>query len=232
MTTYSGKKEEVSEGSLVNICHSIACQDYFSWCVWLGRCPLSPSVLHVHPSWSFALCWRGHSSQVERGTGNWVSWICLFLSIRSRLLNWNPLTSWGPWPLKFLAKFCSRICAFLRGEGPYLSIRFSKGSVDSEVKHCGTRWCCFPWILVYFTSRNDRKFKMQREVGGWEILSKQLQEPFLIWGGYILDIFGTWSSLQKLCCLFLKEIQEARNKKRRGDGIGGVYNNTGTYNRI
>lgn len=135
----------------------------------------------------------------------------LFLSIRSRLLNWNPLTSWGPWPLKFLAKFCLRICAFLSGEGPYLSIRFSKGSVDSEVKHYGTRWCCFFWILVYFTSRSD-KFKMQREVGGWEILSKQLQEPFLIWGGYILDIFGTWSSLQKLCCLFLREIQEARNR--------------------
>lgn len=39
----------------------------FSWFVWLGRCPLSPPVLHVRPSWSFALCWRGHSSQVEGG---------------------------------------------------------------------------------------------------------------------------------------------------------------------
>lgn len=71
-------KRKVGEGYLVNICHSIACQDYFSWCVWLGRCPLSPSVLHVHPSWSFALCRRGHSSQVERGTGNWANWIYVF----------------------------------------------------------------------------------------------------------------------------------------------------------
>lgn len=68
-------KKGVGEGNLVNICHSIACQDYCSWFVWLGRCPLSPSVLHVRPSWSFALCWRGHSSQVERGTGNWANWI-------------------------------------------------------------------------------------------------------------------------------------------------------------
>lgn len=73
-TTYSGGKRGVGEGYLV-ICHSIACQDYFSWFVWLGRCPLSPSVLHVHPSWSFALCWRGHSTQVERGMGNWANWI-------------------------------------------------------------------------------------------------------------------------------------------------------------
>lgn len=64
----------VGEDNLVNICHSIACQDYFSWFVWLGRCPLSPSVLHVHPFWSFALCRRGHSTQVERGAGNWANW--------------------------------------------------------------------------------------------------------------------------------------------------------------
>lgn len=105
--------------------------------------------------------------------------VCLFLSVRSRLLNWNPFTSWGPWPLKFLAKFVYAFCISY-GTGSISFIRISKGYVDSEVKHCGTRWCYFPWILVYFSRRNDRKFEIHREVGGWVILSKQLQDLFPI----------------------------------------------------
>lgn len=103
--------------------------------------------------------------------------VCLFLSIRSRLLNWNPFASWGPWPLKFLTKFC--LCISY-GTGSISFIRFSKGYVDSEVKHSGTRRCCFPWILVYFSRRNDRKLKMHREAGGWVVLGKQLQDLFPI----------------------------------------------------
>lgn len=128
--------------------------------------------------------------------------LCPFLSIRSRLLNWDPLASWGPWHLKLLAKFCLCIVAFLGGEGPYLLSDFSKGSINSKVKHCGTK--C---RLVYVASRYKRKLEMQRDVGWWVCYnpSKQLQDPFLIWGGYILDVFGIWSNLQKIFSLFFSK---------------------------
>lgn len=45
-----------------DICHSIDCQGWFGWSGWLGGCPLPPLLLHVCPSWSCILGWRGWSS--------------------------------------------------------------------------------------------------------------------------------------------------------------------------
>ena len=48
-----------------DICHPINPQGGFDWSGWLSGCPLPPSPLHVHPSWSCILCWRGPPSLVE-----------------------------------------------------------------------------------------------------------------------------------------------------------------------
>ena len=48
-----------------DICHPIDWQSWLGWSGWLGRCPLPPSLLHVHPSWSCALSQRGRPSPTE-----------------------------------------------------------------------------------------------------------------------------------------------------------------------
>lgn len=63
------------EGDLAgDICHPIDHQGcWFSWSGWLGRCPLLPSLFHVHPSWSCALGLKGEPSPMEERTILWSS---------------------------------------------------------------------------------------------------------------------------------------------------------------
>lgn len=51
-----------------DICHPIDCQGWFSWSGSLGRCPLPPSWLRVHPFWSCALPGRGRPSPIDQST--------------------------------------------------------------------------------------------------------------------------------------------------------------------
>lgn len=151
--------------------------------------------------------------------------VCPFLSIRSRLLNWDPLTSWGPWSLKFLAKFCLCVDAFLRGEGPFLSSDFSKGSVDSKVKHSGTK--C---RLLYVASKYNRKSEMQREVGWWvsynprQAITRSLSHLREI---YFRCLWHLKQPSKAILSIFSKEQPEAR----RGDGRGDVCDKIDPYNQ-